>query len=198
MFAEGRVVYPRTSGSPEPTWHEALRASCQVGSGDPLVLGYSASCQVGSGDPLVLGYTTPPSANILIFKAKMSWYDDHSDDDKDDIAMMMVWYLKVSSLCWQNNFFITVIFSINLTITPVNMNKGKNKFFAGAPWHHRWPHCHNNAWTRHSWTYCYTLKLSNMDVKRGSMCSFFYSLLNQLCNQKWAWHSIKAIYVAYI
>ena len=27
MFAEGWVVYPRTSGSPE-------RASCQVGSGD--------------------------------------------------------------------------------------------------------------------------------------------------------------------
>ena len=23
MFAEGWVVYPRTSGSPEPTWHEA-------------------------------------------------------------------------------------------------------------------------------------------------------------------------------
>ena len=52
MFAEGWVVYPRPRGSPEPTWHEAR----------------SASCQVGSGDPLVLGYTTQPSANILIFK----------------------------------------------------------------------------------------------------------------------------------
>ena len=35
MFAEGWVVYPRTSGSPEPTWHEARSAECQVGSGDP-------------------------------------------------------------------------------------------------------------------------------------------------------------------
>ena len=51
MFAEGWVVYPRTSGSPEPTWHEAR----------------SAECQVGSGDPRGLGYTTQPSANILIF-----------------------------------------------------------------------------------------------------------------------------------
>ena len=30
MFAEGWVVYPRTSGSPEPTWHEAR--SCKVGA----------------------------------------------------------------------------------------------------------------------------------------------------------------------
>ena len=52
MFAKGWVVYPTPRGSPEPTWHSALRASCQV----------------GSGDPLVLGYTTQPSANILIFK----------------------------------------------------------------------------------------------------------------------------------
>ena len=52
MFAEGWVVFPRPLGSPEPTWHSAL----------------GASCQVGSGDPLVLGYTTQPSANILIFK----------------------------------------------------------------------------------------------------------------------------------
>ena len=35
MFAEGWVVYPRTSGSPEPAWHEARSAECQVGSGDP-------------------------------------------------------------------------------------------------------------------------------------------------------------------
>ena len=41
----------KARGSPEPTWHSALRASYQV----------------GSGDPLVLGYTTQPSANILIF-----------------------------------------------------------------------------------------------------------------------------------
>ena len=51
MFAEGWVVYPRTSGSREPTWHEAR----------------SAECQVGSRDPRGLGYTTQPSANILIF-----------------------------------------------------------------------------------------------------------------------------------
>ena len=51
MFAKGWMVYPRTSGSPEPTWHEAR----------------SAECQVGSGDPRGLGYTTQPSANILIF-----------------------------------------------------------------------------------------------------------------------------------
>ena len=51
MFAEGWVVDPRTSGSPEPTWHEAR----------------SAECQVGSGDPRGLGSTTQPSANILIF-----------------------------------------------------------------------------------------------------------------------------------
>ena len=51
MFAEGWVVYPRTSGSPEPTWHEAR----------------SAEYQVGSGDPRGLEYTTQPSANILIF-----------------------------------------------------------------------------------------------------------------------------------
>ena len=37
MFAEGWVVYPRTSGSLEPTWHEARSAECQVGSGDPLI-----------------------------------------------------------------------------------------------------------------------------------------------------------------
>ena len=52
MFAEGWLVYPRPRGSAEPTLNSALRASCQV----------------GSGDPLVLGYTTQPSANILIFK----------------------------------------------------------------------------------------------------------------------------------
>ena len=51
MLTEGWVVYPRTSGSPEPTWPEALHA-----------LG-----QVGSGDPRGLGYTTQSSANILIF-----------------------------------------------------------------------------------------------------------------------------------
>ena len=51
MFAEGWVVYPRTSGSPEPTWQEAR----------------SAECQVGYGDRRGLGYTTQPSANILIF-----------------------------------------------------------------------------------------------------------------------------------
>ena len=39
-------------GSPEPTWPSALRTSNQV----------------GSGDPLVRGYTTQRSANILIFK----------------------------------------------------------------------------------------------------------------------------------
>ena len=39
MFAEGWVVYPRTSGSPEPI----------------------------SGDLRGLGYTTQPSANILVF-----------------------------------------------------------------------------------------------------------------------------------
>ena len=51
MFAEGWVVYPRPRGSPELTWHEVLRAQCQV----------------VSGDPLVLGYTTQPSVIILIF-----------------------------------------------------------------------------------------------------------------------------------
>ena len=51
VFAEGWVVYPRTSGSPEPTWPEAR----------------SAEGQVDSGDPRGLGYTTQPFANILIF-----------------------------------------------------------------------------------------------------------------------------------
>ena len=51
MFAEGWVVYPRSSRSREPTWHEAR----------------STECQVGSRDPRGLGYTTQPSANILIF-----------------------------------------------------------------------------------------------------------------------------------
>ena len=32
-----------------------------------LARGPQRSSQVGSGDPLVLGYTTQPSANILIF-----------------------------------------------------------------------------------------------------------------------------------
>ena len=59
MFAEGWVVYPRPRGSPEPTWHSALRASCQV----------------GSGEPLVLGYTYQPSANILIFKNSWEKYE---------------------------------------------------------------------------------------------------------------------------
>ena len=49
MFAEDWVVYPRTSGSPEPTWHEAR----------------SAEAQMGSGDPRGLGYPTKPSTNIL-------------------------------------------------------------------------------------------------------------------------------------
>ena len=51
MFAEGWVMYPRTSGSPEPTWPAAR----------------SAEGQVGSGDPRRLGYTTQPLASILIF-----------------------------------------------------------------------------------------------------------------------------------
>ena len=41
MFAMGWVKYPRPRGSPEPTWDSVLHTSCQVGSGDPLVLGYT-------------------------------------------------------------------------------------------------------------------------------------------------------------
>ena len=59
MFAKGWVLYPRPRGSPVPTLHEAC----------------SASCQVGSGDPLVLGCTTQPLGNILIFKSRDGIFD---------------------------------------------------------------------------------------------------------------------------
>ena len=67
---KGWVVNPRRRGSPEPTWHEA----------------HSASCQVGSGDPLVLGYTTQPSANILIFKTIRSVFFQNCEDTYDITA----------------------------------------------------------------------------------------------------------------
>ena len=36
----GVVMYPKPHASSDTTWHPALDASCQVGSGDSLVLGY--------------------------------------------------------------------------------------------------------------------------------------------------------------
>ena len=88
MFAEGWVVYPRPRGSPEPTWHEAR----------------SASCQVGSGDPLVLGYTTQPSANILIFKVyefSFILFIHHN----------IHFYFELCTYC--NNLDINILWNIN-------------------------------------------------------------------------------------
>ena len=70
MFAEGLGGESQASWVPKPTWHEA----------------HSASCQVGSGDPLVLGYTTQPSANILIFKTIRSVFFQNCEDTYDITA----------------------------------------------------------------------------------------------------------------